>query len=117
MRAQKPAEGILKTNEWGDAKMYYIACDCGNEADAHVVEVEADEYGVNVYSYIKVHTKWWERNRWKQIWQILTKGYAEMETTMLMKEQTALNYSEVLKQATNDVKEFKKIANDKRSTT
>lgn len=116
MRAQKPAEGILKTNEWGDTKMYYIACDCGSEDDAHVVEVEADEYGVNVYSYIKVHTKWWEKNRWKQIWQILTKGYAEMETTILMKEQTALNYSEVLKQATNDVKEFKRIANEKRST-
>ena len=115
MRAQKPAEGILKTNEWGDAKMYYIACDCGNEDDAHVVEVEADEYGVNVYSYVKVHTKWWEKNRWKQIWQILTKGYAEMETTILMKEQTALNYAEVLKQATKDVQEFKRVRNEKQT--
>lgn len=117
MRAQKPAEGILKTNDWGDSKIYYIACDCSDDDHSHIVEVEANDYDVSVHIYVKVHTKWCEKNRWKQIWQILTKGYAEMETSILMKEQTALNYSEVLKQATNDVKEFKKITNEKRSTT
>jgi hypothetical protein len=113
---QKPAEGILKTNEWGDSKIYYIVCDCSDSDHAHTVEVEADDFGVHVYSYVKIHSKWYEKNRWKQIWQILTKGYAEMDSTILMKEQTALNYAEVLNQATHDVKEFKRIRNDRQTS-
>ncbi len=93
MRSQLPAEGIMKIHEWGDSKMYYIVCDCGNGDDAHTVEVEADEFGVHVHCYVKVHSKWWEKNRWRQIWQILTKGYAEMETTIVMQEQSTLNYA------------------------
>lgn len=108
MEAQKPAEGILKTNEWGDSKWYHVMCDCGNDDCSHTVEVEADDFGVQVNIYAKTHTKWWEAKRWKQIWQILTKGYADMETTIVLKEQVALNYAETLKAAIEDVKNFKK---------
>lgn len=107
MQAQRPAEGILKTNEWGDSKWYHVRCDCGNDVCSHEVEVEADDFGVQVNVYMKNHTKWWQRNRWSQIWQILTKGYAEMETTIVLKEQSALNYAETLKAAIVDVKKFK----------
>lgn len=107
MEAQKPAEGILKTSEFGDSKWYHIRCDCGNDDCSHEMEVEADDFGVQVHIYVKNHTRWWEKNRWKQIWQILTKGYAHMDTTIILNEQTALNYSETLKSAINDVKQFK----------
>jgi hypothetical protein len=107
LKAEKPAEGILKTNDWGNSKWYHIRCDCGNEDCAHEVNVEAEDFGIQVHVYVKNHTKWWEKNRWKQIWQIITKGYAEMETTIVMNEQTALNYSTVLKTAITDVKNFK----------
>ena len=107
MKAQKPAEGILKTNEWGDSKWYYVSCDCGSEDCAHTIEVEADDLHVCVHIHSNHHTKWWEKARWKQLWQIMTKGYSEMETTIVMKEQTALNYAETLKSAIKDVKEFK----------
>lgn len=83
-------------------------CDCGNDDCSHTVEVEADDFGVQVHIYAKVHTKWWESNRWKQIWHILTKGYADTQTTIVLKEQVALNYSETLKTAIEDVKNFKK---------
>jgi len=107
MKSQKPAEGILKTNEWGNSKWYHVRCDCGNDDCSHEVNVEAEDFGIQVHVYVKNHTKWWKKNRWQQIWQILTKGYAEMETTIVMNEQTALNYSTVLKTAITDVKNFK----------
>ena len=107
MEAQKPAEGILKITEWGESKWYHIRCDCGNDDCSHELNVEADDFGVQVYVYVKNHTKWWEKNRWKQIWSILIKGYAEMQTTIIMNEQTALNYAETMKSAIVDVKQFK----------
>jgi hypothetical protein len=107
MEAQKPAEGILKQGDFGLSKFYYIQCDCGNEDCSHTVEVEANDFGIQVQVYIKSHTKWWDMNRWLQIWQILTKGHAEMQTTIVMNEQTSLNYAETLKIAINDVKNFR----------
>lgn len=118
MKAEKPATGILKTNEWGDSKWYHIHCDCGSEDCAHDVEVEADDCHVQVHISHVQHTKWWEKNRWRQIWQILTKGYAEMQTTIVLDEQTALNYSATLKSAMQDVRTFRdaRIAKNKEST-
>lgn len=107
MQYEKPAEGILKTSEWGDSKWYHIRCECGNEDCSHEVNVEADYCNVQVHIYANNHTKWWEKNRWKQIWQILIKGYAEMGTTIVLNEQTAFNYAETLKLAISDIKKFK----------
>lgn len=107
MKAQVPAEGIVQTGNFGDAKFYHVICDCGSDECTHVVHVEADDFGIQVHVYVKNHTRWWEKNRWKQIWHILTRGYAEMETTIVMKEQTALNYAETLKKAIVDVKAAK----------
>jgi hypothetical protein len=103
-KAQKPAEGILKTGEFGTSKWYHIRCECGNDDCSHEVEVEADECDVSVHIYAKNHTRWWSKNRWSQIWQILVKGYAEMQTTIVLNEQTAINYAEALKSAAADVK-------------
>lgn len=107
MKPETPATGILKQGDFGDALFYYIQCDCGNEDCAHTIEVEADDMQVKVNLYHTQHTKWWEKNRWQQIWQILMKGYAEMSTTIVLSEQTAMNYSEVLKSATKNVKVFR----------
>lgn len=106
MEAQAPAQGILKQGDFGDAKFYYIQCECCDENCSHTVEVEADDMGIQVHIYVNNHTKWWEKRRWKQIWQIMTRGYAEMQTTTVMNEQTALNYAETLKSAIQDVKHF-----------
>lgn len=113
MKAQKPAEGIMKTGDFGDAMFYHIHCDCGSPECAHIVEVEADDMNIMVNLHHTQHTKWWKRNRWAQIWQILTKGYAEMETTIVMNEQTALNYADALKSGVQDVKKFREARNQK----
>lgn len=107
MKAEKPAEGILKTNEWGNSKWYHVRCECGSDDCSHELNVEADEVEVSVHIYAKNHTKWWQKNRWRQIWQILTQGYAEMETTIVLSEQTAVNYANVLTSAVADVKVFR----------
>jgi len=107
MTPEKPAEGILKTNEWGDSKWYHIRCDCGSEDCSHELNIESDDIAISVHIYSNHHTKWWEKKRWAQIWQILTKGYAEMQTTIILNEQTALNYADALVCALDDVNEFR----------
>ena len=107
MKAEIPATGILKQGNFGDAMFYYVQCDCGDPDCAHTIEVEASDCDVQVNLYHTQHTKWWEKNRWKQIWQILTKGYAEMQTTIVLNQQTAANYSAVLESAVKDVSDFR----------
>jgi hypothetical protein len=138
MKAQTPAEGILKTNDFGDSKWYKIVCGCGQNYHEHVVEVEADELGVNVNVYTTVKTDHWRETAktrydidsiwlqefdwaWKSIlnsfvrkvkltWELWTTGAVTAQTTIILSEQQALNYAETLKSAITDVKKFKKEA-------
>lgn len=136
LKAEKPAEGILKTHDWGDAKMYTVVCSCGQESHEHNVCIEATEMGIDVEIYVKVKTNWWEEtvkprydidNVWLQeldwfwkglynglvrrlklTWTLWTTGYVEYQTCLTMTEQQTLNYAETLKTAIKDVKTFKK---------
>lgn len=107
MKAEKPAEGILKLNDWGESVWYHIPCDCLDSDHAHTVEIEADDHSVSVHIHSTVKTKFWSKGRWRQIWDILTKGYLEYEVSVILKEQQAFNYAEALTSAVNDVKLFK----------
>lgn len=108
MNAQPPAEGILKSNDWGDSKVYLVICGCGDSAHDHRLWVEADETGVNATLYVNIKSSFWSMNRWRQIWKLITNGYLEHESTIYMSQQQAINYAETLKQAVKDVKEFRK---------
>jgi hypothetical protein len=144
MKAQPPAEGILKTNDFGDSKWYHVVCGCGQPDHALTVEVESDDMGVNVNTYATVKTDYWTDNvkkrydidnpwlqefdwfwkdlvngiviRLKLTWTVWTKGYVQAETTISMSEQQALNYAETLKSAINDVKMFKTDIKEKSVT-
>ena len=135
MKLQNPAEGIMLTHEWGRSKMYKVSCSCGQPDHDHDVEVEADDAGVNVNIYISVKTDYWTEtvrpnysfenewleefdSAWKSIfnslvrkikltWELWTTGAVTSQTTITMSEQQALNYSETLKLAIKDVKEFR----------
>lgn len=104
MKAETPAEGILRTGEFGTCKFYEIQCDCHSPECTHHLSVEADDMHVSVSISTTLHTKWWQVNRWKQIWSILTKGYVDSEAYIVLTEQVALNYAETLKKAIKDVK-------------
>jgi len=108
IKLQTPAEGILKKNDWGDAQLYHVVCDCGSDDHSHDLWVEAEDIGVNVTIYATVKSPWWAINRWKQIWSLLTKGYLEHQTVLTMSSQTALNYAETLKSSIKDVERFRK---------
>lgn len=135
MKAEKPAEGILKQGDFGDAVFYKVECQCGDPDHEIVFEVEADETGVNVNSYVTAKTDYWSElfkkrhdidNEWLQefdwlwkelvnglyrrlrwTWKIWTRGYVKTSTTIAMTEQQAFNYSNALTSAIEDVKVFR----------
>ena len=117
MKAQIPAEGILKTNDWGDSKVYKVVCNCGQDDHSHNVWVESDDHEVNITVYTTVKTNFWSKTRWQHIWTLLSKGYIDCETTVSMTEQQALNYAHTLLDAVDDVKKFKKDFKEKSATT
>jgi hypothetical protein len=136
MKSETPALGIMKTGEFGDSKFYKVVCGCGQPDHDIDFEVESDETGVNVNTYITAKTDYWTETVkkrydidnphlqewdwfWKDIvngfvrrltmtWEIWTHGYIRTQTTIAMSEQQALNYTETLKSAIQDVKNFKK---------
>ena len=135
MDAQQPAEGILIHKDYGDAKFYTVTCDCGNPDDEIRLEVEAEDTGISVHVWTTVKTKWWDdawrkrydieneflqdlhwlgldflnglANRLKLTWKLWTKGYLEHESWTILTRQQALNFSETLKKAIEDVNEFR----------
>ena len=111
---QTPAEGILLHRDYGDAKMYTLTCECCSTDCAHQVWVEADDTGISVTTYTQQKTKWWELNRWRVIWRLLTRGYVEYEASIIMTEQQAINYAAVLESGVKDVAEFRKQREEKR---
>ena len=108
MTPQLPAEGILKTNEWGDSKVYKIVCECTDADHDHNLWVEANEHEISITIYVSVRSNFWSKTRWYHIWSLLTKGYVDTETTLIMRKQGALNYAEALKSAIQDVEDFRK---------
>lgn len=135
MKAQAPAEGILKRSDFGDSKFYSVACSCGNDEDAIEFEVEADEMGVTVTTWTTQKTDWWTdafekrydienefvqevewfwKDFWSSLfrrisltWQIWRHGYVTYQSTTIMNEQQALNYAETINSAVRDVKFFR----------
>ena len=116
MKLQTPAEGVLLRKDYGDAKIYQIVCECGDCDHDHNIWVEAEDHGVTVTIYTQQKTKWWQQNRWKIMWTLLTKGYVERESVLIMSEQQAINYANVLQSAVKDVKEFNKQRKEKSAT-
>ena len=108
MKYQIPAEGILKHNDWGDSKVYRVACECGDESHNHNVWIEAEDTGVVVTVYTTNQTNFWSKTRWYHIWTLLTKGYIDTESAVHLTKQQALNYASVLQLAIGDVEEFRK---------
>ena len=107
MNVQVPAEGIMKTNDWGDSRVYRIACNCGDESHNHNMWVEADDHDIVVTVYTTGKTNFWSKKRWYHIWTLLTKGYIDTESSVHLNKQQALNYAETLKSAIEDLDSFR----------
>ena len=114
MTPQQPAQGVLLINDWGTSKMYKAVCECGNDDCTHTLDIETDETGVIVTIYTTTRTNFWSVNRWKHIWKLLTKGYTDFETCIIMNKQVALNYANVLQSSVKDVDEMRKMSKEER---
>jgi uncharacterized protein YchJ len=136
MTPQDPAQGILLHRDYGKAMTYIVACDCGNGDCEHQVWIEAEDTGVTVCTYTTQKTDFWSEAVqpdctidddvmrwynwfWTGLWNGLVRrlklskdiwihGYVKYEASLMMNEQQALNYAEVLKKAIDNVKEFRK---------
>ena len=108
MKIEVPAEGIMKTSDWGDSRVYRVACECGASDHDHHLWVEADEHDVSVTLYTTVKSNWWSKTRWHAIWTLLTKGYIDTESTVIMRKQQAFNYANTLLSAIEDLEQFRK---------
>jgi len=102
IKKEKPARGILLQNDWGNSKRYHVPCDCSEPNHSHDVWVTSDDVFTTVTIHTKIYSKW-DTNRFKQIWTLLTKGYIEAETDLLLNAEQANNYSAALKKACRDV--------------
>ena len=140
LEPQIPAEGIMKTSDWGDSKMYNIQCTCGNDDDSIEFMVEADEFNVTVTTFTTQKTAYWDHpfnvsdtykiknsflsslayttlntlnglhHRIKLTWNLWFDGYLKYQQSTIMTEQQTLNYAETLKSAIKDCQEFRKQA-------
>lgn len=136
MEAQVPAEGIVLTKDFGNAKAYEVICDCTNPDHTHKVWVDSDNGQVTVTTYTMQTTAYWDEyfetrydiendvlqsieygykyyinqiiRNIKLTWQLWTKGYIKYEASLIMSKQQALNYAATLNQAVVDVEQFKK---------
>ena len=112
MKPQKPAQGIMLNRNWGTARTYTIACECG-ELDHFPQmwidigdESDADLQNVTVTFYVETASPWYSVNRWRQIWQMLTRGYVKQEHALILSKQAALNLSTVIR---NSVAEMQQV--------
>ena len=104
MKAQTPAQGILKRNDWGVSKSYQVTCSCHDDEHDHHVFVEAEEdREIVVLIQTTTMTPFWSVSRWQQMWQLLTCGYIKSEVALSMTQQQALNYAETLKTAIKEL--------------
>lgn len=117
MKPQTPAQGVLLVNDWGKSKMYKAVCECGDDDCTHTIDVEADDHNVTVTIYTTTRTNFWSKSRWKHLWKLLTCGYTDYETTIILNQQSALNYAETIKQASKEVAEFRTINMASRNKT
>ena len=105
---QTPAEGIMQTHDWGDSRVYRVMCTCGDANHEHNMWVEADSHEVSVTIYTTASSNFWSKTRWHAIWTLLTKGYIDTESTVIMRRQQAFNYANTLLSAVEDVEDFRK---------
>lgn len=112
MDVQIPAQGIMSRNpEHYRWQSFLVECDCTcpeHALNVHVaVDRAADDDFVSIEFYATLYTPFVHSKNWfqsfqtrvKRIWQLISKGTVEVEHTLIMRDQAALNFSAALKDA------------------
>lgn len=97
MEYQKPALGVAKQAEHDDCDIYIVACNCGCRDADHTVIVEGDASIDYVGVTINTQQRWFGfREKVRAIWRIITRGYVDYETGIVLNSQQATNYANAL---------------------
>ena len=97
MQSQKPALGVMKQAEYDDCDIYIVACNCGCRDADHTVIVEGDASADYVGVTINTQQRWFGfKEKVRAIWRIITRGYVEYETGIVLNSQQASNYANAL---------------------
>lgn len=103
MKAETPARGISKTGEWGDYVSYRVDCACSDDSHAVNAWIEAKEDSemghVDVEFQVSTITPVWSVNRWRAIWELLTRGHHRGSHTLILEAQAAVNFAEAIKES------------------
>jgi len=119
MKPQKPAQGIMLDRNWGDARSYTIACECGGREHYPQMWIEvgdendAELQNLTVTFYVETVSPWYRISRWRQIWQMLVYGYVKQESTLILSEQAALNLSTVIRNSVAEMQQVNVVKFDK----
>lgn len=131
MESQQPAEGIMITKDFQDAKFFKLACSCGNPDDEVAFIVELDETGeIILTTYTTPKTEWWKdpfnrlKSKWpgelwirqllnklahriRVTWDVWTKGYVKYSQTTILSQQQAVNYASAIINAIEELNNIK----------
>lgn len=119
MKPQKPAQGIMLDRDWGNTRSYTIECECGDRDHSPQMWIEvgdendADLQNVTVTFYVETVSPWYRLNRWRQIWQILIRGYVKQENTLILSQQSALNMAEAINSSVVEMQQINVVKLDK----
>jgi len=101
-KAQTPAQGIMRVDQWPDADVYKVSCSC-SDPDHDVVtwievQPESDIQEVSITFFVNARSPNWRKgwNRWRAAWNMLWHGAHESEHTLLLDQQAALNFSQAI---------------------
>lgn len=109
MQAQLPAQGISIENDFGNAKVFNVECDCTSDDHSAKmwIEVQRDREipDVEVSFYVTTWTPVWQgwSQRLKAVYEILVKGVHKQEHHMLLNKQAALNFAETIKREVEEM--------------
>ena len=138
LKPQEPAEGIMQTYNYPNFRTYHIECACADPDDAIDFIVEESHGEIVIQTSTTQKTSWWDdpfkkrqsfdiksellfninyyvrgflnalAHRLCITWDVWVKGHVKYSQTTIMTPQQAINYSNVLQQAVEQVQSYKK---------
>jgi len=107
MTPQEPAQGIMLDKDFGDAKVYTVACECSDPTHAANMWIEAtsdvEVQDITLTFYVNTETKWYSLNKFQQVWEILTTGYLKTQSSIILNKQGAVNLANVINKSVEDL--------------
>ena len=102
MKNQEPMKGVSLLTDFRDGtKAYRINCDCHECTHDVTVWIEVDRLfkdcrDISVTFYADSRSSWLSKDRWKNLWRLLTKGYVETHNELILSEEVARNMTQVI---------------------